>query len=296
MRILLMALVLAGPVKAEQAWAPAAAMGAPKQPATKAAAPAEGPKAATMQQATPGAAMGAAMEAAGTAPGTPRKVPPGYLTGKPPVDALKLLPPPPKPGSAQDIADRTIYATSAQGVDGPAWEAAKKQLNPTDAEFMGQLSCAVGAKLSPQTTPMTMAMIARTGVDFIPPMDAAKKFHARARPFTTDKGRACDPSTDDGKGERLGFAYPSGHAGIGWLWALVLADAAPARAAAIRDFGVATGDLRIACRVHWLSDVAYGRVLASAIYQRIAMEPEYQADLARATAELAAAAPLDCGK
>ncbi|MBC7520675.1 MAG: phosphatase PAP2 family protein, partial [Sandarakinorhabdus sp.] len=227
-------------------------------------------------------------------PGRP-KVPPGYLTGKPPVDILKLLPPPPAPGSAQDIADRTIYATSAAGVDGPAWNAAKRQLNPTSPDFMGQLSCAVGTKLSPETTPTAMAMIARAGVDFIVPMDGAKKFYKRARPFTTDKGAACDPVSADGVGAALGFAYPSGHSGIGWLWALVLSDAAPANATAIRDFGIATGNLRIACRVHWLSDVAYGRVLATAIYQRIAAEPEYQVDLARAKAEIAKAPPLVCG-
>lgn len=221
-------------------------------------------------------------------------VTPGYLAGKPPVDSLKLLPPPPATGSAQDIADRAIYAMSAAGIDGPAWNAAKRQLNPTNAEYMGQLSCALGTRLSAETTPMTLALVARTGVDFMAPMDAAKKFYKRPRPFATDKGRACDPSSDDGVGERLGYAYPSGHAGIGWLWALVLSDAAPAHASAIRDFGQATGDLRIACRVHWLSDVAYGRVLATAVYDRLAAEPAFKADVARAAAELAKAPPLVC--
>jgi acid phosphatase (class A) len=244
------------------------------------------------QASVPGAAMSAAMRPATT----PRKVPPGYLAGKTPVDVIKLLPPPPKPGSAQDIADRTIYATSAQGIDGPAWNAAKRQLNPTDADFMGQLSCAVGRRISAEATPATMAMLARAGVDFVVPMDAAKRHHKRPRPFTTDKGRACDPASDDGVGENLGYAYPSGHSGIGWMWALMLSDAVPANATAIRDFGMATGDLRVACRVHWLSDVAYGRVLANAIYQRVAAEPEYQADLKRASAELAAAPALACDK
>jgi acid phosphatase (class A) len=262
MRILVVAALLAGSASAEQASVPGAAMSAAMRPPTSGAAP--------------------------------RKVPPGYLAGKSPVDVIKLLPPPPKPGSAQDIADRTIYATSAQGIDGPAWNAAKQQLNPADAEFMGQLSCAVGRKISREATPATMAVLARAGVDFVVPMDTAKRYHKRLRPFTTDKGRACDPISDDGVGENLGYAYPSGHSGIGWLWALILSDAAPANASAIREFGVATGDLRVACRVHWLSDVAYGRVLANAIYQRIAAEPEYQADLKLASAELAAAPAAVC--
>ena len=224
----------------------------------------------------------------------PDKLPPGYLTGKPPVDILTVLPPPPAPGSAQDFADRTVYAASANGIDDPIWARSRSQLNPTSPEFMAQLSCALGTKLSPAATPASYVLIARTGLDLAAPMSVAKNFYKRLRPFTTDKGKACDPIADDGIGEKLGYAYPSGHSGVGWLWALALADAAPGHADALRKFGMATGDLRIACRVHWLSDVAYGRVLATAVYDRIAVEPEYRADVARAAAELAKAPPLVC--
>lgn len=247
--------------------------------------------AALAQQAPAGVA--AAMQQAGASPPA-SKLPPGYLAGKPPVDILKLLPPPPAAGSAQDIADRAVYADSANGIDGPAWAQAKSQLNPTGPGYFGQLSCALGAAISPQATPATLALIARVGVDFSAPMTVAKDFHKRGRPFTTDKGKACDPITDDGVGARLGYSYPSGHSGIGWLWAIILSDVAPARAEPLRALGQATGDLRVACRVHWLSDVAYGRVLATAVYDRIAAEAEYQADVARARAEIAKAAPLAC--
>ena len=40
---------------------------------------------------------------------------------------------------------------------------------------------------------------------------------------TTDKGEACDPISKDGVGARLGWSYPSGHSGIGWLWACLAA-------------------------------------------------------------------------
>ena len=221
-------------------------------------------------------------------------MPPGYLNDKPPVDILKLLPAPPVPGSAQDVADRAAYAASAKGIGGPDWQAAIAQLSPSSPAFMAALSCAVGARLSLATTPATMVMVARSGIDLIAPVTVAKEHYARPRPFTTDKGEACDPISKDGVGARLGYAYPSGHSGIGWLWALILSDAAPAHAEAIRRFGQGTGDLRVACRVHWLSDVTNGRLLGAAVYQRLAAEPEYQADLGRAKAELAAAPPLVC--
>ena len=241
----------------------------------------------------------AAVMPAGAMAPAGQAMPPGYLTGKPPVDILKLLPPPPRPGSAQEVADRATYAASAAGIGGADWQAAIGELSPTSPDFVKALSCAVGTQLSLAATPATMTMVARAGVDMIGPMTKAKETYARPRPFTTDAnvpggGKACDPISNDGIGARLGHAYPSGHAGIGWLWALILSDAAPVRADAIRSFGMATGDLRVACRVHWLSDVANGRILATSIYQRVAAEPEYQADLKRAIAEIAAAPPLAC--
>lgn len=236
----------------------------------------------------------AASNPAANAAAAPAKMPPGYLAGQPPIDIARLLPPPPAPGSAADIADRVTYTASAQGIGGPAWNTAIKQLNPTGPEFMAELSCAVGAKISRETTPMTVALLARSGVDFFPVMSVAKNAFKRPRPFTTDKGRACDPISDDGIGERLGWSYPSGHSGIGWLWALILSEAAPAHATQIRAFGAATGDLRIACRVHWLSDVSNGRVLATSVYARLADRPEFKADVARAAAELAKAPAATC--
>lgn len=242
-----------------------------------------------------GAAQAQTMTAAPAAPAAPMSaMPPGYLAGKPPVEILKLLPPPPKPGSAADYADREIYTLTANTIGDPIWERAKSQLNPTSPEFVKQLSCALGTQISPQGTPFTFQMFARAGIDLSGPMTVAKEFYKRPRPFTTDKGKACDPISDDGVGARLGWSYPSGHSGIGWLWALILSDAAPAHAEALRSFGVATGDLRIACRVHWLSDVAAGRVLGTAVYQRIAETPDYRADVERARDELAKAPPLKC--
>lgn len=248
------------------------------------------PGAPVAAQAVAGAAMTSSMAGAMA----DRKVPPGYLAGKPPLDIMTVLPPPPAPGSPQDIADRTVFAASAAGIDGPAWKEAISELNPAGPEYFAKLSCAVGAKLSPETTPVTLAMVARSGVDFSGPMADAKNAYKRPRPFSTDKSRACDPSSADGIGARLGYAYPSGHAGVGWLWAMMLSQAAPARAEQIRAFGMATGDLRVACRVHWLSDVAYGRVLATSLYERLWAEPEFRADLARAKAELARAPAPTC--
>jgi acid phosphatase (class A) len=230
---------------------------------------------------------------AAAAPAGPHGLPAGYLAGQPPIDIMKLLPPPPAPNSVGDRSDRAVYAESAAGIDSPIWAKAKAELDPRSPAVFADFSCATGHKLSPQTTPLTVALLTKVVGDFVPPMETAKNGYARARPYITDRGKACDPVTDDGVGKALGYAYPSGHSGLGWLWALVLSDAAPGRSEPIRAVGLSVGDLRIACRVHWRSDVAHGRTLAAVVYQRVSAMPAYQADVAKAAAEIAKAPPAE---
>lgn len=215
---------------------------------------------------------------------------PGYLSAEAAMSIVPLLPPPPARNSPAEIADRHAYAVSASGVGGADWTAAVEQLSIRSASFQKALTCAVGRAPGPAT----QRLLTRAAADFVPPMAAAKTKFNRDRPFVTDRGRACDPDAADGVGAALGKGYPSGHAGIGWLWALILADALPERADAVRAFGQGTGDLRIACRVHWLSDVTNGRILAAALYQKQAETDGFKADLAAAKAELAGAAGVDC--
>lgn len=241
--------------------------------------------------------QGAVAQPAPTGPATAAMAPlspvPGYLAGKPPIDMLRLLPPPPVPGSPQARADALVYKDSRREVNGALWKKAQGQLSPASPAFLGQLSCALGATISPATTPATFALVRRAGSDMAPAIDVAKKFYARPRPFSTDGGKACDPMSTEGvgtaKGAKLGFSYPSGHAAIGWLWGMILSDVRPERSAAILKFGQETGDLRMACRVHWLSDITHGRLMATAFYQRIAETAEYKADVERARSEIALA-------
>ena len=173
----------------------------------------------------------------------------GYLVGQPPIDAVRLLPPPPETGSSQDAFDRTAAAAARVGVNGPAWEAAIREARIPDAAFMRSLSCAVGVQVSAEKTPAVQKLMMTLMSDFVVPMDQAKTTYKRARPFTTDGGPACDPLVAAGQGEKLGFSYPSGHAGIGWLLGLALSDAAPARSDAIRAWGANVGQHRVDCRV-----------------------------------------------
>ncbi len=220
------------------------------------------------------------------APTAPAVAPKGYIDGMSPLAMLRLLPPPPAAGSHDDKADRFLYRESRKEIGGPEWQRAIGQLSITSPEYVKAVSCALGATLSPQATPATMTLLRRAGMDLAKAVFAAKDYYKRPRPFTTDKGKACDPDHAKDGGKGLGFAYPSGHAAVGWLWGLILSDARPARSGELLKFGKDTGDLRIACRVHWASDVTGGRLVATALYQRIEDTADYKADLRAARAEL----------
>jgi acid phosphatase (class A) len=219
----------------------------------------------------------------------------GYLAPRPPQSFLRLLPPPPEAGSAEARADARIYRESRRGIGGPSWQKAISQLSVTSPAFVQQLGCAVGAKIGPDTTPATMAILRRAGADLAPAISAAKEHYKRPRPFTTDGGKACDPDAAKDGGKALGFSYPSGHAAVGWLWGLILADIRPERSVQLLHFGKETGDLRMACRVHYLSDVTNGRLFATGLYQALADHADYKADVEKAAAELSLApVPQGC--
>jgi len=236
-----------------------------------------------------------AVTIAGLTPAAAKEAQPGYLAQQQAQAAMRMMPPPPAKGRAQDMADRAAYRQAGGGVGGPAWQRAIGQFSTNNPEYLKQFSCAVGVQLSPLTTPNTMAVLRRAAADAAPVVGAAKDFYRRPRPFQTDRGAACDPQAAVGDGSKLGFAYPSGHATTGALWGLILADALPARRAAALKFGKETGDLRVACRVHWPSDVAAGQAFGAALYKQIAAQGDYKADIAKARAELAKAdKPLGC--
>ena len=114
----------------------------------------------------------------------------------------------------------------------------------------------------------------------------AKERYQRTRPFIGNKQPICTPSeqamlANDG-------SYPSGHTAVGWAWALVLTEIAPERADEILARGVAYGESRNVCNVHWYSDVLQGRVIRAATLARLHAEPAFRADVDAAKAEVAA--------
>ena len=207
-----------------------------------------------------------------------------------------VLPPPPSSLSAEGRADRDAFAAAAGPVDSAAWRAAISQLYPGRPVVTQQFACAAGHVLSAAATPATVRMLKRVDAEMAGPIEAAKDRFHRPRPYIGHPATPiCDPRAGNGEQTVLSYSYPSGHAAFGELWARTLADADPAHADRILALGRAVGDNRVACGVHYPSDVAAGRTLGDALYAAISATPAFQADLAAARTELATAPPPpDC--
>ena len=81
-------------------------------------------------------------------------------------------------------------------------------------------------------------------------------------------------------------AYPSGHAATGWGWALILSELAPDRAEALLARGLAFGESRVVCNVHWHSDVVAGRLVGAAAVAQLHTRGAFRDAMAAAEGEI----------
>lgn len=218
---------------------------------------------------------------------------PGYLPLEAAPDSLLLNPPPPAPGSAAEARDLAA-AEAAMALQGaPRWDLARQDALLSPETATATFSCAAGFKIDAATTPRLHGLLMRSASTVARSTSATKNKYKRPRPFTVNGKPMCTPEQDAVL--RHDGSYPSGHSALGFGWGLILASAVPDRAAELVARGRAFGDSRRICNVHWLSDVEEGRIVASAVVARLHAEPEFQADLAAARAEVAALKERDAG-
>lgn len=197
------------------------------------------------------------------------------------VDATVFLPPPPAANSALELAERDI-------VRGP-WSAERRAqaLEDNAIDPFAAFDSVLDETFTAANFPATAAVLMRAGRAGGFAGDPVKFLYRRVRPFVTDATIA--PCIPDDARLRASFSYPSGHAALGFSWAIVLAELVPSRADALIERGRDFTWSRVVCGLHYPSDVEAGRTVAAAAMARLHADPDFQREMDAARAELAAA-------
>jgi acid phosphatase (class A) len=210
----------------------------------------------------------------------PRPAP--YLAER--VDFRGLLPASPANGSFSDDQDRrTVGLLQETGNE-------RFRLAELDSRFLyPRFSEAFGEPIDRARLPATVHLLNRAMRDVAATTFAAKDHFRRARPYQNVQlarlcGSARPPAPEPNPTERS--SYPSGHGSYGWAVAMILARLKPERAAQLLERAAEYGESRVVCGLHYPSDVAAGRVIAAAVVATLAGNPQFDADLERARAEL----------
>ncbi len=221
-----------------------------------------------------------------TATASPPALGAGYLAKGGAPNSLKLVPPPPMPGSSAQARDDEAAKAASALLGTPRWDLATQDADLSFPNVAGAFSCAMGVPISEADTPKTYKLLRQTLADFGLSTYPTKTLYQRARPFTVNGAPMCTPALDARL--RKDGSYPSGHVAIGWGWALILAEVDPDHAEAILARGRVFGESRRVCNVHWASDVEEGRTMGAATATRLHADPIFRADIDAARAEIAA--------
>jgi|GraSoiStandDraft_4_1057263.scaffolds.fasta_scaffold179624_2 acid phosphatase (class A) len=188
----------------------------------------------------------------------------------------ELLAPPPLPGSAEEAADlasvRAVFKARTP---------AEKTRATTDSSLSFSLFVpAIGAEFDLAKLPKTQAMLEKVKTDIQEPIDLAKNYFKRKRPYQMDD------SLGLGKPEPS-FGYPSGHSIRGTVYAALLAELFPEKKEPVLAIGRDIGWDRVLIGKHFPSDIYAGRVVGQAIIRELKRNPAFQRDFSEAKAEIA---------
>jgi acid phosphatase (class A) len=216
---------------------------------------------------------------------------PGYLTSATGLHIEAWLPPAPQRDSLAQAADVQAYFETRSLVATPRGQDAHADdvVGPPEA-VAKRFTYLMGVTLDRANAPSLMHMMELLRNDEVALMLPVKKDIAdggRRRPFVDYPDRPMCPLEFPKLAET--GSYPSGHAGLGWLWGATLAELAPQFADALLARGMAFGESRVVCGFHYRTDITAAQLAMAALLQRLHADPRYLKDLAQAKKEVARA-------
>lgn len=195
------------------------------------------------------------------------------------VDSVALLPPPPSIEAVEQATDMAAVRAAFKATPEHERERAEAEATLVPERF----APVIGEWFVPARLPRTAHLMQRAKLCARAPVAAAKEHWKRPRPYELDARLRF------GSKPESSYSYPSGHATVGTIQALVLAELFPERREAILALGRRIGWDRVRTAKHFPSDVYAGRTLGQAIFRALQTNAEFQRDLEAAKAEVAAA-------
>ena len=204
-----------------------------------------------------------------------------FITAKE-LDLTKFLAPPPANDSAQtktELAEiLTIQVTRTPEMVARAQADAE--------ENVWRFADVLGPKFTKEALPKTEAFFARVAETEGAVVDPAKDVWKRPRPHLySNLVKPVVPLSKSG-------SYPSGHATVGTLMAIVLSNMVPEKRGELMARGWEYANNRVIGGIHYRSDIEAGRIAGSLIAEAIWSQADFAAEFAAAKAELRAALGL----
>ena len=209
----------------------------------------------------------------------------GYLDPKALPDSLALIPPPPAPNSAAFAHDVEVAKNTFPLRATRRFALAEADFELNVPHFVKSFSCALNTEITKENAPYLYNLMSRSFTDIGNSTYSAKNHYKRTRPFQYNYELMAAPEARDFLSKDP--SYPSGHAALGWGYALILTELEPDRSVEILSRGRAFGESRLVCNHHWFSDVVWGRFMGAATVARLHADPTFLADLDAAREELA---------
>ncbi len=212
-----------------------------------------------------------------TVPQPPRKP---ILISPDLAGAVVLITPPPALDSkkmSKDVAE--IYALH-RSVSPQEMESANYDNKHEDLFAIGR---ALGDKFNKESLPATAALWADMNNDQGIVVSAAKKFFQHPRPYDLDVNikSICGSKAGGPKN-----SYPSGHATVGYLSAMVLTMMVPEKSALLHARADEYGHNRVVCGDHYSADIPASKEAAGLVMGNMIGNARFQQEFAAAKAEV----------
>ncbi|MFN3537677.1 MAG: phosphatase PAP2 family protein [Brevundimonas sp.] len=213
-----------------------------------------------------------------------------YLDAETLATLASAVPPPVTDGTPEAAADQRGSLRWTALEDSDRWRLAQTHAEVRPHLAVQHFDCPLNTRLAEDAPPALVRLLDRSLRDASVTSNAAKAVGFRPRPIADEPERRACIRVDDTL--RSSASHPSGHATVGALWGRIMAEVAPDEAGALIRIGDEIGVSRVACGLHYPSDVAAGQALGVALFAAVRLTPDYQADLAAARAEVAQARTL----